>query len=122
MRPEEGDAARLWDMLQHARAIQALLAGASLDTYLADVGRRLQVERRLEIIGEAARQVSQSYKKSHPEVPWAGIIGLRNVLAHEYAEIDDERVWNIVTTGIPALVTALAPLVPPVPPDPEPEP
>jgi len=48
---------------------------------------RYAVERRIEVIGEAARHISESFKIMHPEIPWRRIIGQRNILAHEYGEI-----------------------------------
>jgi len=44
----------------------------------------MAVERAVEIIGEAARNITEYFKQVHPEIPWAGIIGQRNVLAHKY--------------------------------------
>ena len=66
--------------------------------------RQLQyaVERALEIIGEAARRVSDSIAGAHPEIPWPQIIGQRNVLAHEYGEIKHERIWLVATRTSPS--------------------
>jgi uncharacterized protein with HEPN domain len=75
----------------------------------------LTTERRLEIIGEAARTVSQPFRDAHPEIPWRQIIGLPNVLAHEYGEIRQKRLLAVVTDRIPSLVQALEPLIPPLP-------
>jgi uncharacterized protein with HEPN domain len=115
MQPHEMDAARLWDMLTYAKEIDQTAAGMTFHTYMADADRRLATERRLEIIGEAARNVSQVFQDAHREIPWRQIIGLRNVLAHEYGEIKHERVFQIITQRIPALVEALEALVPPPP-------
>jgi uncharacterized protein with HEPN domain len=115
MRPDEMDAARLWDMLTYARDICDRTAGMTLAEYVADADRRLATERRLEIIGEAARNVSPSFRDAHPEIPWRSIIGLRNVLAHEYGELRQERIFRIVHNDVPALVRVLEPLVPPPP-------
>ncbi len=75
----------------------------------------MAVERAVEIIGEAARRLSDDFKENHPEVPWRSIIGQRNVLAHEYGEIKQERLWKIVTQHIPALIARLEPLIPDLP-------
>jgi uncharacterized protein with HEPN domain len=50
-------------------------------------------------------------------VPWARLIGLRNILAHEYSEILIDRIWHIATVSVPELLALLAPLVPPPPTD-----
>jgi uncharacterized protein with HEPN domain len=67
----------------------------------------------LEIIGEAARRVTPQFQQDHPEIPWHSIIGLRNILAHEYGDVQVDRVWLIATTSIPQLVELLQPLIPP---------
>jgi uncharacterized protein with HEPN domain len=70
------------------------------------------VERRVEIIGEAARRVSCAFRDAHPEIPWRSVIGQRHALAHDYGEIDDQRVWRVATIHIPDLIPLLEPLVP----------
>ena len=70
----------------------------------------------MEIIGEAARRVSAEFKRQHPEIPWARIVAQRNVLAHEYGEIDPTRMWRLVVEDLPRLIKQLGPLVP-QPPD-----
>ena len=107
MKPEERDAAYLWDMLQAARDARELLEGRSLAKYLADRVRRLALERALELVGEAARRVSEDGQRAHPEVEWRGIVGLRNVLAHEYGAIDHERLYRTGVDSIPRLISAL---------------
>jgi uncharacterized protein with HEPN domain len=64
----------------------------------------------LQIIGEAARGLSEDFKRQHPEVQWDGIIGMRNVLVHRYFGIDKAVVWQVVQTGIPDLKAIISPL------------
>jgi uncharacterized protein with HEPN domain len=120
MRLDEMDAARLWDMLTYAREIRQRMAGLTFKDYMADSDRRMATERRLEIIGEAARNVSRAFQDAHLEIPWRQMIGLRNVLAHEYGEIRNEMIFRIATNQIPALISVLEPLIPPPPEQPEP--
>jgi len=75
---------------------------------------RLLLEHRAEIIGEAARRISRSYREEHPEIPWRKIIAQRNILAHEYGVMDDEIMWHIATISIPELIRAIEPLLPPI--------
>ena len=114
---EDRDAAYLWDILRAAEKTVGTVRGKRLEEYLADEDLRLIVERRLEILGEAARRVSEAFRSQHPEIPWKAMIGQRNVMAHEYDEIDHERVWNVVVRNLPELVRLLKPLVPPPPED-----
>jgi uncharacterized protein with HEPN domain len=111
MRPEERDAAYLWDMLDAARTVEQLTAGLNFVAYEEDRRTQLAIERALEIIGEAAGRISDSLRKAHPEIPWRQIIGQRNVLIHEYGEIRQDRLWKVAKENIPQLIEMLKPLV-----------
>lgn len=112
MQPEEKDLAYLWDMLDGANTVQDFAKGVKYHQYERDRKLQLAVERAIEIIGEAARNVSKTFQNAHPEIPWRGIIGQRHMLAHEYGEIKQERMWLVVTKRIPELIKLLEPLVP----------
>ncbi len=94
MQLEERDPAFLWDMLQAAREVEAMLDDHDLAAFLADRVLLRAIERGVEIIGEAARRVSASYTDAHQEIPWRKIIGQRNILAHEYGQIDHELLYK----------------------------
>lgn len=70
------------------------------------------VERSIEIIGEAARRVTTEYQDGHPEIPWREIIGQRNILAHEYGQIDHNVLYKTVKEDIPTLISQLQNLLP----------
>ncbi len=112
MPPELGDSAYLWDMLDAARAVVRFTSGKSFAAYSADEVLRAAVERKLEIVGEAARHVSKTFRLDHPEIPWHKITSQRHVLAHEYGEIEDEIIWRVVTIHVLELISLLEPLVP----------
>jgi len=57
----------------------------------------------LQIVGEAARQLSSDFIQAHPEIPWAQIIAMRNILVHDYFGIDLEEVWSAVEQNIQPL-------------------
>jgi uncharacterized protein with HEPN domain len=101
MRPDERDPGYVWDMLDAARSIHDFTINVTPAEYLKDRKLQLAVERALEIIGEAARLVSPTFKANHVEIPWKEIIGQRNVLAHEYGEINQERIWLVASRRIP---------------------
>lgn len=114
MQPDERDASYLWDMIQHASAVQRIIANRTLSDYHDDEDLRLLLERRIEIIGEAAKRISQAFQDTHPEIPWRKVIAQRNVLAHEYGDIDDEIMWDVATISVPQLIRLLDPLVRPL--------
>ncbi len=59
--------------------------------------------RRIEIIGEAANKISSDFKNKHKEIPWRDIVGMRNVLIHEYFDIDENEVWKTIKKDLPKL-------------------
>jgi uncharacterized protein with HEPN domain len=69
----------------------------------------------LEIVGEACRAVTAELRAAHPEVPWAAIVGMRNVLAHDYFGIDLAEVWSTVERDLPPLRAQLAAAVAHIP-------
>ena len=79
MRPDR-DNVYLWDMLKAAQGVASSLRGFSFAQYAADENLRLATERRIEIIGEAARRISPVLKEAHPGIPWRLIVDQRNVL------------------------------------------
>lgn len=90
------------------------------DDYLDSRTIQAAVERYLEVIGEAARGVSRTFREEHPEVPWREIIGQRNIIAHMYYDVRQDDVWVSATIGVNQLIVHLEQLLPPPPPDPEP--
>lgn len=121
MRPSKQDAARLWDMMRAAEDIALFIHGKDLDEYRTDYLLKAAVERKIEIIGEAARKVSDEFQCAHPEVPWRPIMAQRHVLAHDYGDIIDEKIWRVAAIHVPDLMTQLGPLIPPPPPGPDAE-
>ncbi|MEX2159953.1 MAG: HepT-like ribonuclease domain-containing protein [Dehalococcoidia bacterium] len=105
-------------MLQAARELQAFVTNRLRDDLDDDRMFRLAAERAVEIIGVAASRVSQDFRAAHPEVPWQGVIGQRNVIAHEYGDIILDRLWVVATERIPELIRLLEPLIPPPPEEP----
>ena len=61
--------------------------------------------RQLEIIGEAAKNLSEDLRSAHADIPWRRIGGLRDVLIHDYMGVDMDAVWEITQTSIPLLKT-----------------
>lgn len=57
----------------------------------------------LQIIGEAASRFNDEFRQQHSKIPWSKIIGMRNILIHNYFEIDTEIVWNAVEKDLPIL-------------------
>ncbi len=67
----------------------------------------------VEIIGEAARRVSQETRDKHPQIPWREMTSMRNLVIHEYDVVDINQVWDTVQNKLRPLITELAKIVPP---------
>jgi len=114
MQPEGRNPAYLWDMLQAAREVVDMLEDYDLSAFLANRVILRTIERSIETLDEAARRVSAPFQTAHPEIPWHEIIGQRNILAHEYGQIDHELLYKTASEDIPALIAQLEKLLPPL--------
>jgi len=103
------------DMLLAARKVRSFAAGATWETFQANEVLQNAIMHQIQIIGEAAKSVSDEYRNKCPGLPWGQIVGMRNRLVHHYFNILPERVWEVVERDIDTLIAALEPLVPPPP-------
>jgi len=94
-------------MLDAAKAALSFSKDINFEQYSQDRKTQLAVERAIEIIGEAAHHISPVFQSFHPEIPWRQIVAQRNVLAHEYGEIQQERLWILLQNQLPQLILAL---------------
>ena len=101
MQPRE--LAWLGDIVECATLIASYLAEGTREQFLASIGQQDKVIRRLEIIGEAARRLSDPTRATLPNVRWQEWIGLRNIIAHQYERISPARIWQIAADEVPAL-------------------
>jgi uncharacterized protein with HEPN domain len=99
---------RLRHILDAIAAVQAYTEGRSYEDYLADAMRRHAIERCLEIVSEASRHVPRAAKARHPEIAWRGVADFGNVLRHDYPNVKDRRVWEIVTDDLGPLKAVVA--------------
>jgi len=112
MRNEQTDPAYILDIFQAASDICEFTKDINPTVYLKDKKLRAAIERKLEIVGEAAGKMSETFRNAHQEIPWRPMISLRNVIAHDYGDIKHEKIWEIVSQKIPELVLLLKPFLP----------
>lgn len=96
-------APRLSDILEAIEHIRSEMAGVSIDAFEADWRKRWLVERGVEIISEASRRLTEELKARHPEIPWAKVAGIGNVLRHEYEGISAPVMWKLVQDDLTPL-------------------
>ena len=109
----DSDQALLLDILKSAReALETVEAiDYSWEKFEASHIHQNAAIRCIEIIGEASNKISSDTQNALPEIPWHKIYGMRNILIHDYGEVELDEVWETVTEDIPALIDKLEPLV-----------
>ena len=107
------DEVYLRDILEAARLALEYVHGKTREEFLADVQLQDAVIRRLAILGEAARRVSDATRAAHPGLPWHEMIGMRNIVVHEYDDVDLVVVWSAVMQDLSPLIRALEKSPPP---------
>ncbi len=98
-------------MLTAAEGIRSRIRGVSRVTFDADEDLQIIVTHLIEIISEAAPNVSTEFRAAHAYIPWADMIGMRHRLIHDYSNTELEQVWSTAAEDIPALIVMLEPLV-----------
>ena len=103
----EADNVRIRHILDAAREAVAFAKGRSRAELDSDRKLSLSLVRLLEIIGEAAKGISQEFRDSHSDLPWKSMIGMRDRLIHGYFDVNLDVVWETVTKDLPALIAKL---------------
>lgn len=110
------DRAFIEDMLARIDLVDEFTADGH-DAFMKSRMMQEAVIRALEVIGEAARNVSEPVREAHPEVPWRQIRAFRNFVAHVYWDIKMTRIWEIVETDLPKLKPQLQAILASLPTD-----
>jgi uncharacterized protein with HEPN domain len=108
----ERDLQSLLDMLLSAQIVVDYINGRSRQELVTDLQLQDATIRRLLLIGEASKRVSENTRQALTTIPWAAINGMRNRLVHEYDEIDLDVVWDTVANSLPILILELKQVVP----------
>ena len=96
------DATRVKHILDCIIRIQEWTATGK-EAFLENTMMQSAVVHELEVIGEAAKALTKDFREAHPQIPWKGMAGLRDILVHDYDSIDVDEVWRVVESDIPAL-------------------
>ena len=106
------DDVRLRHMLDAAKEAQSFMKGKNRGDLDANRMLVLSVLRLVEVIGEAASQVSKECQEKYPEIPWGLIVAMRNRLVHAYFDVDLDRVWSTMQDDLPPLIAQLEKIIP----------
>ena len=101
------DATYVRHMLDAIEQINSFLIGMTYAQFVVDPKTAFAIIKLIEILGEAAHHLSDEFKTAHLEIPFAKIIGMRNQLIHQYAEVDLETVWQVHEEHLESLRNAL---------------
>lgn len=101
------DRGYLLDILESAKLIKSHLGDKSRTEFARDIQCQDAIIRRLEVIGEAARRVSQECRDEISQLSWSEMIGMRNVMIHGYDSIDAGVIWETIVYDLPLLISVL---------------
>ena len=87
---------RLKDIVDAIGYIRSDIENITLESFAGDRQKRWQVERGLEIVSEASRHLPEDLKARHPEIPWRKVVGIGDVLCHEYTRVAADALWRLV--------------------------
>ena len=96
-------ALRLRHILFHISGVIDMLEGVDFDGFSSSYALERATERAVSIISEAAKLLSTDLRERYPEVPWSHIIGIGNILRHEYERVDSMIMWDIVRNHLPPM-------------------
>lgn len=105
------DLVRCEDIRLHAKRIRSRTSELSYEEFIQDETLSAAVVRWIEIIGEAARRISIETRSLAPSIPWREMIGIRNILIHEYSDVDLKIVYQVATQDIPSLANEIDSLI-----------
>lgn len=91
------------DIIDAIEKISEFVAGMEYDEFVQDDKTLSAVVRKVEIIGEATRNIPKEIKATYSDIPWRDIVGMRNKIIHDYFGIDNEIVWQVIKEKLPAL-------------------
>jgi uncharacterized protein with HEPN domain len=95
----------LTHILESADLIESYVRGLEFETFREDQQRQDAVVRRIEIMGEAVKNLPPALRTANPHVPWARIAGMRDKVIHDYFGVDIKLVWTVATTLASSLRT-----------------
>lgn len=94
-------------ILECIELIEGYLHGKRVEDFMASTQLQDAVIRRIEIIGEATKNLPQDFKEQHPDVPWKEMAGMRDIIVHEYFGVDLKLTWRVATEDIKGLKAQL---------------
>ncbi len=96
------------DILDSIKDIESFSKGLTKEKFISNKLKQNAIIRSLEVIGEATKNIPDSFRGKYPDIPWRKIAGFRDILSHAYFGVSMERVWNITEKDLPTLKKEIA--------------
>lgn len=103
MREPSKDIIRLQHIQQAIERVKRYTSGKVFEDFVSDDMMYYAVVKNIEIIGEAANMLTEDFRNKHPQTPWKMVMGMRNYIVHEYFQVDNNVVWEVITIDLPVL-------------------
>ena len=103
MRDAKRDKNRLDHILESINRIKRYVHGKTFDDFVEDDMMYYAVVKNIEILGEASNMLTDEFKIAHSETPWKMVSGMRNYIVHEYFQVDNNVVWDVINNDLPLL-------------------
>jgi uncharacterized protein with HEPN domain len=97
----------LYDVLTAIDGIEHAIAGKTFEEFKDDWVLRHAIQRGVEIISEACRRIPEPLRQTQPDIPWREVMGIGNVLRHDYEPVSDEIIWNVARNRLSSLRQAI---------------
>ncbi len=91
------------DILESIRDIESFSKGLTKEKFISNKLKQNAIIRSLEIVGEAVKNIPDSFREKYPKIPWRKIAGFRDILSHAYFGVSLDRIWNIIKKDLPIL-------------------
>lgn len=101
------DQESILDIIESIKLILHYVEGVNQESLAVNYEKQDAILRRITIIGEATKRLSPEFRQKHSDIPWKKIAGMRDVITHDYDEIDLTEIWTVITENIPELLKYL---------------
>ena len=90
-------------IIESIERINRYISGKSFSDFVTDDMMYYAVVKNIEILGEASNMLTEAFRNGHPDTPWKLVSGMRNYIVHEYFQVDNKVVWDVITNDLPML-------------------
>jgi uncharacterized protein with HEPN domain len=101
------DSQALIDILTGIQQVLRYTQGLKRENLQQDDEKQAAILYRLIVIGEATKRLSNHFREQHPNIPWRQMAGLRDVVIHDYDELDFDILWNVIQVNLPDILPQL---------------